>query len=294
MHYILIAPLKDEERYLDSLRSSIINQTIQPQLFVIVDSGSNDRTYEKAQSLFSHYPWVHIIKQKIFYEKSYSHKNFAQAINEGYQYLKQVSEANNITFEFVGKTDATPILANNYYEELLSEMEKNNRLAFTCGKQVMQYDKKEIEIKEGFGIQDTAVNDIRLYRRDFFEQIGGYPPSFSPDTILYIKAKNRAWEVKRIDTTYFLKPRPDGTKIGFWKGNILKGYARYCLGYHPLTFIISTLYNCISMPPHYQGFPLIMGYLLGLFKCTGKNSDPEIREFFGTRRFVEALRNLIE
>jgi len=290
MQYLLITPLKDEEGYLNSLRHSVINQTFKPRLFVIVDSGSRDRTYETARTIFSSYDWVHVIKQQTFYEKSYGHKNFAQAINEGYHYAKQVTESQKIAFDFIGKTDATPILAHDYFEKLLSEMEIDNKLAFTCGKQVIQYGKKEIEIKERLGLQDTAINDIRLYRRDFFEQTGGYPLCFSPDTVLFVKAITHGWNIKKIDTTYFLKPRPDGTKIGFWKGNMLKGYGRYCLGYHPLTFLVSIIDNSISMPPHYQGFPLLMGYLSGILKCKRRNSDPDVRDYFGTRRLAVGFR----
>ena len=42
----------------------------------------------------------------------------------------------------------------------------------------------------------TGYNDIRLYRRDFFEQVNGYPISYSPDSVLLIKAINRDGRLK--------------------------------------------------------------------------------------------------
>ena len=60
-------------------------------------------------------------------------KNFSQAINEGYDYARQVS--NDI--KYVGKTDATPLLSREYFEILFNEMEHNPELAITCGIQYM-------------------------------------------------------------------------------------------------------------------------------------------------------------
>src|SRR5690606_4757722 len=172
-------------------------------------------SFNIANELFSNYDWIQVIRQKKFYDKGYSHKNFAQAINEGFEYSRQFCEHNGLHYTFIGKTDATPILKENYFEYLIKEMGVNSNMVITCGEQVLKYDGKVYNIKS------SAFNDIRLYRRDFFEDVEGYPIFYSPDVILLIKAKNMGRDVEIVHETNFIKPRLGGSKEGIWKGYFL-------------------------------------------------------------------------
>jgi len=238
MSYVLITPIKDEAKNLQQLKNTILNQTVKPLVWVIVDSGSEDGGFQIAKELFEEYNWIHVIQQKQFFEKGYGYKNFAEAINEGYSYAKKLCSENGIDYSFVGKTDATPILAKDYFETLLTEMKKDPRISISCGSQKLYYKGKKIDVKPMRRIPLTGFNDIRLYRREFFEEVGGYPLAPSPDGILLVKAKNRGWKAKVIQETYFVKPRLGGSKIGVWEGNELKGKAMYALGHNPLHMLI--------------------------------------------------------
>jgi glycosyltransferase involved in cell wall biosynthesis len=292
-NYILIVPIKDEEKNLSLLENSIINQTIKPIHCVLVDSGSTDNSLELLKNIFGKYRWISIIQQKKFFEKGYGHLNFAQAINEGYALVKKRSEENDFKYEFVGKTDATPLLAENYFECLQGALLEDNSIAFVCGLQEIHNEKKEvITINPQFNFYETAINDIRLYRKSFFELIGGYPLTPSPDTVLYIKAINRGWNVKRVTSTKFIKYRPDATKIGTWEGYKLRGKMRYNLGYRPIFFAVSSFENSFRLPPHYQFLPLLEGYFLSFFKREKRIDDQEILKYFGTTRMKELLNSL--
>jgi len=293
MSYVLITPIKDEAKNLQQLKNTILNQTVRPIVWIIADSGSKDRNLQIAKKLFEGYDWIHVIQQKQFFEKGYSHKNFAEAINEGYSYAKKLCSENGINYSFVGKTDATPILAKNYFETLLTEMKKDPRIAITCGSQKLHYKDKKIDVKPLRGIPLTAFNDIRLYRKEFFEEMGGYPLAPSPDGILLIKAKNRGWKVKIIPETYFVKPRLGGSKIGIWKGNKSKGKTMYVLGYNLLLMLFNALYLSFKFPPHYQALPIIWGYLLSAIRREEKIEDEEILEYYGKKRLKEVIYALL-
>ena len=47
--YVVISPVKDEERYIERTLESMVNQTLRPALWIIVDDGSSDRTPEIVQ-----------------------------------------------------------------------------------------------------------------------------------------------------------------------------------------------------------------------------------------------------
>lgn len=292
-NYILIVPVKDEEKNLSSLEYSIINQTIKPIYCVLVDSGSRDTSFECMQNIFGKYQWISIIQQKKFFEEGYGHLNFAQAINEGHSFAQMHCRANSIEYEFIGKTDATPILDNNYFECLRSELLEDISVAFVCGMQVIHTENnKVITISPQLNLLETAINDIRLYRKTFFESIGGYPLTPSPDTVLLIKAINRGWKIKRVRSTKFIKSRVDATKIGTWNGNKLRGRMRYILGYRPIFFVLSAIENSLRLPPHYQFVPLIEGYLLSFLKGERRSDDPEIMKYFGKTRIKEFVDSI--
>lgn len=291
-NYILITPIKDEYENLLKLKQTVFNQTIRPKLWVIVDGNSKDESLKIAHKIFKEYKWIYIIKQNQFFEKKYSHRNFAQAVNEGYEYAKSISYNKGIIYSFIGKIDATVILMKDYFEILLSEMEKDPKLAIICGLQVLYYKGKNIYFRPLPSIRFTGFNDIRLYRKEFFENICGYPLTSSPDGNLLIKAVNREWKIKVTNETYHVETRLGGSKIGTWKGMKLKGKAMYTLGYHPILMCLNAFYTSLKFPPYYQGLPMILGYILGVIRRDEKILDEEILQYYGEKRLKDIIHSI--
>ncbi|BDZ71676.1 glycosyltransferase family 2 protein [Methanobacterium petrolearium] len=290
MNYVLITPLKDEEKNIHTLKETVFNQTKRPVCWVIVDSGSEDNTFYLLNELAKEYDWIIVTKQKVFFENGYGHLNFSEAINEGYELLKKTCIDYNIKYSLIGKTDATPILSEDYFEILSKEMINDGKLAITCGIQKLVRNGNEFIIKKSYNNILSNFNDIRLYRVDFFEKFGGYPLAPSPDTILLIKALNRGWNVKVVNKTYFRKNRLGGSKIGVWEGSKLKGRYMYILGYHPLIAMLNAFENSRKIPPYYQFLPMLLGFLLATLKHEEKFHDKEIREYYGKNRLKQIIK----
>ena len=147
-------------------------------------------------------------------------------------------------------------------------------------------DDKEIVAKPSLKSKTFAAQDIRLYRKEFFEEMGGYPLNYSPDTILLVKAINRGWDAKITSSTYYYKKRLGGiggSKQGIWKSYKLKGKAFYFLGYDVIFLFLNSFYISIKYPPHYQGFAIIHGYILSILNHDPKIEDKEVRDYFGKR-----------
>lgn len=288
MGYILITPLKNELEHISQLKKTVLNQTILPKLWVIVDSQSNDGSFLRAKEAFKDHRWIYIIKQRKFFEEGYSHMNFALAVNEGHEFAKKLSIKKEIDYEYIGKIDANIILSENYFEVLLLEMEQNPRLAFICGtRNNGKRGKLTLKLNNDKLI---GFNDIRLYKRCFLEDMKGYPINYSPDTILLIKALNRGYEINISNKTYFIKKRRPGTKIGVWNGCILKGKAMYALGYHPLLLTINAIYLSFHFSRPQCLLAVYYGYIFGAVKRLNKATDQEIINYFSKRRFREIFR----
>jgi len=291
-NYILITPIKDEYENILRLKQTVLNQTVKPILWVILDGDNNDDSFQMINKIFEEYEWIYIIKQKKFHERGYSHINFAQAVNEGYQHAKHICKKKGISYSFIGKIDATVLLAKDYFKILLSEMKKDQKLAIICGRETL-YNKGKKTKTHLFNIPRIGFKDIRLYNKEFFEGVAGYPLSYCPDSILLIKAINNGLNVKISDEACFIETRLGGTKIGIWKGMKLKGKAMYVLGYHPILLFLNALYTSLKTPPHYQGLPIIWEYILCILRRDEKIKDEDVLEYYGKKRLKEIINSIL-
>ncbi|MGA3198633.1 MAG: glycosyltransferase family A protein [Halobacteriota archaeon] len=291
MSYVLITPIKNEVESLQQLGTSVLNQTLLPRVWVVVDGDSKDRSFDQAKSLFHDYDWISVIRQRSFCEAGNRYKNMSVAINEGYDYAKKKCADNHKNYSYVGKTDATPILEPDYFEALQKALEQDARLAFACGSQRRE-DGAKVKLSRPLrNLSDMGYNDIRLYRKQFFDEIGGYSLTPSPDAVAQIKASRRGWKYKRVESTCFVDPRPSGTQIGVWAGKKAQGKAMYELGYHPILFLLNALANTIMNSPHCHVIPMSVGYLSSAVRKEERVDDDEIRNYFHAQRLHQVLRD---
>ena len=183
MCYILLTPIKNEAANLPQLKAAVLKQTMLPVVWVVTDSGSSDGSFNIAEHLFRGHEWIHVIHQRVFHGQGYADENMSAAINEGYECAKKLCADRHVDYSYVGKTDATPILQPDYFETLHKEMEKDPQLAFTCGIERLKYRGKTKEVKPFRNLSNDGYNDIRLYRKEFLDQIGGYSLTPSPDAV---------------------------------------------------------------------------------------------------------------
>ena len=59
--YVIITPVRDEEKYIEATIESVRRQTILPSEWVIVDDGSTDRTGEILDRIAAQLPWMRVI-----------------------------------------------------------------------------------------------------------------------------------------------------------------------------------------------------------------------------------------
>lgn len=291
MDYILVTPMYNESAYLRTLKETILNQTVKPVLWVIGDGNSTDNSYAMARDLFKEYDWVHVIRQKHFFTNGYSHHNISYNTNDGLEYARKFCADNNIEYGFVGNVDASLYLSKRCFELLKQEMEKDPSLAFTCVQQISQpVSIDEVNNQGPFKIY-KGLNNCRLYRKEFINEMGGYPITYSPDSILKVKALNRGWKVKKVEKAFIIQQRRPGCKRGCWKGYQLFGKGMYNIGYHPLLLLLNALYTSFSYP-YYTGLAVGYGYFKAFVQKDQKIDDDEIRDYFWNERLREIARGI--
>jgi poly-beta-1,6-N-acetyl-D-glucosamine synthase len=80
--YVLITPARDEGTYIGRTLESVVDQTVRPSRWVIVDDGSVDQTAAIVTSFAEKYPWIQLVQRPRRPERSFASK--VAAFNAGY------------------------------------------------------------------------------------------------------------------------------------------------------------------------------------------------------------------
>lgn len=296
--YILITPAKNEEDNLPILAECIIDQTILPKVWVIVDDSSTDKTHEIIENLRKKYDWVYVKTRKESSE--YGHLSFAASVKVGYEYAKKICKKNKIDYDYVAKIDADVMLPDDYFEKLMEKFEKNSKLGVACGAPHIvkkEFQKSFKDLLDGMNTNDVVKRmwyipnefpDERLYKKECLDEIGAFPITYAPDSIMHAKAKLRGWETKLVEDTECYLTRKTSSVRGLWNGFKTNGYVKYYLNYNLAVILLNVLYES-TKKPHYHAFALLYGYCLGIIKGEDKIDDQEIRDYFRHKRLKEIL-----
>ena len=166
MKYVLITPVRNEERFIAKTLDSMVAQTFLPERWVIVDDGSTDRTAEIIEKYATRYPWIEVIHRSQRLDRSFAGK--VQAFNAG---LERVQ---SLQFDIIGNLDADLSFDPDYLEFLVQKFSENSNLG-VAGTPFLEngYD-SAIDSFEG---ENHVAGGCQLFRRQCFKDIGGYAPN---------------------------------------------------------------------------------------------------------------------
>ena len=281
--YILITPSKNEEENLPKLIESVVNQTIIPSLWVIVDDGSTDNSSSIIKDAMKKHGYIRSIRLKEGSRDLGIH--YAYVCKQGFDYATKFCENNDINYNYVSLLDADIQLGKSYFEKLIKEFERNPKLGIASGDIYYQTDDGLCWEKTR---RDLPRGANRIWRRICFEETEGFKIVHSPDTVSNIKAKLRGWETKQFKDIISIQTRPTSSAEGLWKGYKIKGEGAYYLRCHPLHVLLKGL-KYLLQPRFYLSFAYFSGYLSGFIQRKRRIEDEEIKNYFRKQRLKELV-----
>ena len=284
-NYILVTPARNEEKNIENLIKSIIDQTQQPILWVIVDDNSNDSTPLIIKKYLIKYSWIKLLSLKKKYE--YMGVNYSRVCIKGFNYAQNYSKKNMNNYEYIGLIDADIKLSPNYFELLIEEMELNKNLGICSGS-------IWIETKKGLICEsnrtDLPRGGARLWRKACFKETGGYQLNKAPDSVSNIKAKLSGWKIKKLLKIKAIQTRRTSSGVGLWKGYEENGEVAYNLNVHPILVLLRTL-KVFTEKPYFIGIAFLIGYLKSFIRKIPKIKDKEIKNYYYNIQLKLALIN---
>jgi len=267
--YIIVSPVRDEEKFIEDTIRAVIAQTVKPIEWILVDDGSTDGTASIIDRYAKQYPWIRVVqRENRGFRKSGG--GVAEAFHDGYD---QVTRED---WEFLVKLDGDLIPAEDYFERCLEHFVRDERLGIGGGTIYYAVDGKElIEACPRFHVRGAT----KIYRRKCWDAIGGLWKAPGWDTIDELKAQMLGWTTETFPDVKLLHLRVTGTAESPWADAVKGGLARYISGYHPLFILASCTYRMIQKPYIVGGLAILVGYLKGYVKRIPQISDPELIRF---------------
>ena len=251
MKYVLITPAHNEEKFIAKTLDSMVAQTLLPQRWVIVDDGSTDRTAEIVQGYTERFRWIELFRRRQRLDRNFAGK--VQAFNAGFERLV------GLPFDVIGNLDADLSFEPDYLEFLLRKFSEDPHLgvAGTPFTEDGGYD----SARDSFEGENHVAGGCQLFRRQCFEEVGGYVPNPAGgiDWIAVTTARMKGWRTRSFREKRFRHYRSLGTagRSGA-AASFSYGEKDYYLGGSPLWQLFRVSYRTMKHPV--DGLALLAGY----------------------------------
>lgn len=267
--YVIITPIRDEERFIEATIASIKAQTVQPAQWVIVNDGSTDRTGEIIDRYAAQLPWIRVIhRANRGFRKSGG--GVMEAFYDGYHAL------NCDGWDFIVKLDGDLTLPTDYFERCFAHFERDPKLGIGGGEIYHDLEGvKKLEATPKFHVRGAT----KIYRRECWEAIDGLWRAPGWDTIDEVKANMLGWTTYSFNELRIDHHRFTGTAESLWRDKIKRGVACYVSGYHPLFVAASCISNLIRRPYVAGSAAIAYGFLKGYFDSTPRVSDKQLIKY---------------
>ena len=271
--YLLISPCRNEAEYMRRTLDSVVAQTVQPALWVIVDDGSTDATPDILAEYAARHDWIRVVPKP-----DRGHRAVGPGVIEAFYFgLEQTDPAE---FPYLCKLDLDLDLPAGYFAELIARMEADPRLGSCSGKPwIHTRDGRWISEKTG---DEMSVGMTKFYRTACFRDIGGFVREVMWDGIDCHKARQLGWTVRSWDVPElrFEHLRPMGSSDkGVLTGRMRHGFGQYYMGSDPLYFLATALYRMAQPPRVSGGIAMLWGYLRAALRRAPRHGDIELRRF---------------
>ena len=286
MNYIIVTSAKNEEKSLPGLIESVASQSIKPALWVLVDDGSTDKTQEKIEEAIKKYRWIRSIRLET--GKRDLNVHIARVIKIGYDFAIEYCKEHSIECDYISFLDADMILKDkDFFKKFISRFEKDKKLAIASG--LIESMDTSGTLHEAKNQGDTISCGGMVCRREFLEQIGGFPLSAGQDSVLRAKAIMNGWKIQRFNEIKQIQIRMSSSAEGIKKGYYIRGTIDYYLNYNPAIVVGKAMGYCLKKP-HYAGMTYLVGYFGGLMQGKEQINDRAVRRFF----YWEKPREILE
>ena len=271
---LIISPCRNEAEFMHYTLDSMAAQTVKPDLWVIVDDGSTDKTPQILTDYACKHDFI-----KVIHLKNRGHRSVGPGVIEAFYAGYNSVDAD--AFDYICKLDLDLDLPHRYFEILIERIENNPRIGTCSGKPYFVDKKNDKLVSEKCG-DENSVGMTKLYRKRCFDQIGGFVPQVMWDAIDGHRCRMLGWIAVSWDDPIlrFIHLRPMGSsQQNMLAGRMRHGFGQYFMGTSISYMSASALYRMTRPPYLIGGLAMWWGYVKSILTQQKRLEDPSFRIF---------------
>jgi poly-beta-1,6-N-acetyl-D-glucosamine synthase len=251
---------------------SVINQSVRPAKWVIVDDGSSDDTPTILSEYSAKHDWIEIVTRRDRGRRSVG-PGVIEAFYAGYETI------NPEDYEYLCKLDLDLRLPPRYFETLMDRMIAVPRIATCSGKTYIEDGEHFVEEWHG---DEASIGAAKFYRISCFKAIGGFVREVMWDGIDCHRCRMNGWVACSWNDPElrFVHLRPEGSsERSVLSGRIRHGYGQYFMGTGFLFMAASAVYRMNQPPYVLGGLAMLWGYIISALARKRRYENPTFRQF---------------
>lgn len=285
MNYALITSARNEESYIRKTLESVLRQTQPPDCWVIVDDGSTDRTAEIIEDYAARVPWISLIRRVNRPNRNFGGK--AEAVNSGFKFLDTAK------LDVIGNVDADISFEPDLMEFLMQQFGADRQLG-VAGVPYIEGDFDSA--RDSFEGENFVAGQLQMFRRDCFEEIGGYVKSRAGgiDWIAVMSARMKGWKVRSFAEKRFIHHRMMSTaENGMLAAYFSYGQKDYYLGGSALWEVFRIAFRATKKPRLIGAAAMLLGYCHAALTRMERPISVELARFHRAQQLTK-LKNIFK
>jgi glycosyltransferase involved in cell wall biosynthesis len=270
LSYALITPARNEAAFIEATIKAVVGQTILPIKWVIVSDGSTDGTDDIAQRYAVRHDWIEVVRMPEHRDRHFAAK--VSAFNAG------LSRIGHLPYTVIAALDADITFDSDYFSFLLTKLAENPRLGLVgtpFAEEGVTYDYR-------FASVEHVSGACQVFRRQCFEEIGGYKPlkGGGIDLVAVLSSRMKGWQVRTFPDKHSHHHRKQGSAAKSGLAVILNdGKKDYLLGAHPIWEFCRAVFHTRRAPYVIGGLCLWIGYCWPMLLRRARTAPPEVVAF---------------
>ena len=283
---LIITPAKDEGEYIEKTIASMESQTHRPALWVIVNDGSDDNTGELADQAAARHDWI-----RVLHRPAGTQRRVGPGVIEAF--YAGLETADMSQFDFVMKMDADIEVKPEYFATLMGYFRANPELGTASGKRYVPVEGELVLERTHDGFSHGVA---KLFRRECFEDIGGFVRQVMWDGIDCHECRQNGWKAASLNDSclQIIHLRLMGSSFrSVYHGRRRWGRGQYFMGTHPLYLLGITAYRMAERPWVFGGVSILLGYIHAAITRMPRFEKPEFRKHLHDWQLRELKRRLL-
>ena len=287
---LIVTPAKNEADFIGETLETVAAQTLRPARWVIVNDGSTDATGDLADAAAAEHDWIHVVHRRS--GERVVGRGVVDAVQDGLDASAAAGYPLE-SFDYFCKLDADLRLTPNYFADLIARFEADPRLGTVSGKCFNRLEDGRL-VDERIGDQ-FSLGAAKLYRRECFEEIGGFVRGVMWDGIDCHRCRMLGWGARSVPDANLrivhLRQMGSSHK-SIWHGRKRWGRGQWFMGTHPLYLLGIAGWRMAERPWVLGGLGILWGYVSAALRREPRYDPPGFRRHLHRWQFAELKRRL--